>query len=705
MQKVSYFPLEKLPRLVVRGNVDSRDSIAPVEVRLIHDGVEIVCEAAPFSRLAARLPRKGGWESALGVPLAVSVLVHAEGKALVLRRRTELVVQSGKHTASVTGTVRGSDAAPDALALAALRELSEEVGLTEKDGTLSFRGLALAPGKLQLAALFEFAFSGGAATLLKRVVSHPEFGREHTKAEVLFPEEAFARPLSSVSYFAVKLFLSGAESRSPARTVSIARRLRVAIVASSALAAVCGAASAVTLSASFGVLSAACCVPAFGLALGTACLFTRGLSDLGRKLAEHLKHIGGEGGLDLLDPRELPFTELQPFVRQFNALILRTRSAQEREKDALLQMATTDGMTGLFNHREFHRRLSEVVCRGEEVAVACFDLNEVKQVNDRHGHAAGDEVIQLFASVLSDAASRVPGAVPARLGGDEFAALLPGVDREGAERFAKNVAADSRLEEGAARYASGRVSVGWGAAAYPGDVNDAGMLLARADERMYACKSNGRNFSAKLTSVLSRLDGGTTMEEAEAVFEALLGLIDGLDPGLAAHSRRVAELARSVAREMGLSRREVRLAEVAGKFHDIGKLSVGPSVLRKKGPLTEEERRLIERHPVLGADMLSAVDSMREVALIVRRHHERWDGTGYPDGLKGEHIPLLARIIAACEVYDAMTKAGFPRKGYAPEVALGEMRTSCGFDPAVLDALGKVAGRNSAGGVALLRRA
>jgi diguanylate cyclase (GGDEF)-like protein/putative nucleotidyltransferase with HDIG domain len=350
-------------------------------------------------------------------------------------------------------------------------------------------------------------------------------------------------------------------------------------------------------------------------------------------------------------------------------------------RESLLRLSATDSMTGLFNHREFHRRLGEVVSQGERVAVACFDLNDLKQVNDRHGHQAGDEVIQLFASVLQDAASRVPGAIPARLGGDEFAVLLPGSDYEAAERFSKSVARDPRMEEGAARYCpGGRVTVGRGVAAYPGDVEDAGLLLSRADERMYAHKSNGRSFSAKLSSVLTRLDGETTLDEAEAVFEALLGLIDGLDRGLASHSRRVARLAREAAAKMGLSPAEVRLAEIAGKFHDIGKLSVGPSVLRKKEPLTDEERKLIERHPVLGADMLSAVAAMRDIALAVKHHHERWDGTGYPDGLKGEEIPLLARIIAACEVFDAMTRAEFPRKGCAPEAALEEMRASGEFD-------------------------
>ncbi|RPF49544.1 diguanylate cyclase (GGDEF)-like protein/putative nucleotidyltransferase with HDIG domain [Thermodesulfitimonas autotrophica] len=455
---------------------------------------------------------------------------------------------------------------------------------------------------------------------------------------------------------------------------------------------------AVALAGAFFGAAGACLSPAFGPAAlicpaGLALLAALAVANVSKEniagAAKRLEARLRAGGFAPADPGEVP-AEVRPLVEAFNLAVARAAEM----KESLTRVSATDSMTGLYNHREFHRRLGEMVSRGEKVAVACFDLNDLKQVNDRHGHQAGDEVILLFASVLQDAASRVPGAVPARLGGDEFAVLLPGFDYEAAERFSKSVARDPRLEEGSARYCpGGRVTVGRGAAAYPGDVEDAGLLLSRADERMYAHKSNGRSFSAKLSSVLARLDGETTLDEAEAVFEALLGLIDGLDRGLASHSRRVAKLAREVAVRMGLPPQEVRLAGIAGKFHDIGKLSVGPSVLRKKEPLTEEERKLIERHPVLGADMLSAVAAMREVAVAVKHHHERWDGTGYPDGLRGEEIPVLARIVAACEVYDAMTRAEFPRKGYAPEAALEEMRKSGGFDPRVVDALSGVIGR------------
>ncbi|MEW6771770.1 MAG: HD domain-containing phosphohydrolase [Bacillota bacterium] len=460
--------------------------------------------------------------------------------------------------------------------------------------------------------------------------------------------------------------------------------LRSAFVAVAAGSALLGAAGA-CFSLLLGPIAFIC--PA-GLALlaafAAANALRESIAGAAKRLEARLKASGDN--LAPADPGEVP-GELRPFVGAFNLAV--ARAAEMRE--SLLRLSATDSMTGLFNHREFHRRLGEVVSQGEKVAVACFDLNDLKQVNDRHGHRAGDEVIQLFASVLSDAASRVPGAVPARLGGDEFAVLLPGFDYEAAERFARSVARDPRLEEGAASYCpGGKLTVGRGVAAYPRDVGDAGLLLARADERMYAHKSNGRSFSAKLSSVLVRLDGETTLDEAEAVFEALLGLIDGLDRGLASHSRRVAGLARAVALEMRLSPQEVRLAEIAGKFHDIGKLSVGPSVLRKKDPLTDGERKLIERHPVLGADMLSAVAAMKEVAVAVKHHHERWDGTGYPGGLRGEDIPVLARIIAACEVFDAMTRAEFPRRGYAPEAALEEMRASGGFDPCVVGALSGV---------------
>ncbi|WP_035108127.1 NUDIX domain-containing protein, partial [Desulfovirgula thermocuniculi] len=211
---VSYLPLKKLDVVVEFGGLTG-DCLALSRLSVGPGGrAELVLTPACFVRFAVEANlgeasgRPGTWEDAAGKPLAVSVLVHAGGRVLALKRREHLAVQSGLWTASVTGTAVPADAAgPDPLAAAALRELREEVDLAAGDGELSFRGLALAPGKAQAVALFEFAASLPPEGLLARALSWSRFGEEHAGAEVLPPERALELPLSPVSRLAVGLLL------------------------------------------------------------------------------------------------------------------------------------------------------------------------------------------------------------------------------------------------------------------------------------------------------------------------------------------------------------------------------------------------------------------------------------------------------------------------------------------------------------------
>jgi HD-GYP domain-containing protein (c-di-GMP phosphodiesterase class II) len=155
------------------------------------------------------------------------------------------------------------------------------------------------------------------------------------------------------------------------------------------------------------------------------------------------------------------------------------------------------------------------------------------------------------------------------------------------------------------------------------------------------------------------------------------------------HSDTVVELARLTGARMGLDRVELLELELAALLHDVGKLRVPREVLRKPGPLTESERRLMRNHPVWGSELVSGVPGLQAVALIVRHHHERVDGSGYPSGLSGVRIPVASRIMAACDAYGAMTESRPYRTERAPHEALAELRHQSGsqFDPAVVEAL------------------
>jgi HD-GYP domain-containing protein (c-di-GMP phosphodiesterase class II) len=173
----------------------------------------------------------------------------------------------------------------------------------------------------------------------------------------------------------------------------------------------------------------------------------------------------------------------------------------------------------------------------------------------------------------------------------------------------------------------------------------------------------------------------------KARIDQLIRAIDEHDGYTAGHSEAVVDLSCSLGERLGLELPALFELELAALFHDLGKIGLPESILKKPGPLDEEEHALMQRHPIWGADLLRRVKGLEPVATIVRFHHERWDGTGYPHGLEGEHIPLASRIVAVCDAYDAMTSDRSYRSALAPEQAVAELREHAGsqFDPNVVD--------------------
>lgn len=183
-----------------------------------------------------------------------------------------------------------------------------------------------------------------------------------------------------------------------------------------------------------------------------------------------------------------------------------------------------------------------------------------------------------------------------------------------------------------------------------------------------------------------------------ATLEALVNALEAKDAYLRGHSARVADLAATVAAEMGLSDEEVEAVRTAGRLHDIGKIGIREEVLARQGPLTPEDYEHVKQHVVVGSQILAPLVHLKEVISFVRHHHERWDGTGYPDRLAGTQIPLGARIIAAVEIYDALTTSRPYQEKLEPAVAVERMRELAGsaVDPAVYRALAATVQRRQA---------
>jgi diguanylate cyclase (GGDEF)-like protein len=325
----------------------------------------------------------------------------------------------------------------------------------------------------------------------------------------------------------------------------------------------------------------------------------------------------------------------------------------------------TDGLSGLANRRALMADLEHAVANAtpaEPRALALFDLDGFKQYNDAFGHAAGDALLQRLGGDLASIVADHGRAY--RLGGDEFCALL---DRRADVHDPVIAAALAALAEPAEPYA---VDASYGIVTIPDDATTAAEALRLADHRMYALKHGRR----------------ATQGQAREVLLAVLG---EREPDLHRHMRDVAGLARTVGRNLGLDAEDLDVVVRAAELHDIGKVAIPDAILHKPGPLDAAEWAFVRQHTVIGERIVNAAEALRPVAQVVRSSHERYDGGGYPDGLAGTDIPLGARIVLACDAWDAMTSERSYREAISPEEAAAELRRHAGtqFDPDVVEAL------------------
>ncbi|TMK73503.1 MAG: diguanylate cyclase [Actinobacteria bacterium] len=353
-----------------------------------------------------------------------------------------------------------------------------------------------------------------------------------------------------------------------------------------------------------------------------------------------------------------------------------------------MRLALTDPLTGLGNHRHFHERLQRELQTSEEHGTSltlCFvDIDDFKKVNDRFGHPSGDRVLSQVAGKLRQ------GGEAFRLGGDEFALLLVDHDEETALAAASSIVERVRAVD---LDHIGSVTASAGLATFPVQGHGRDELIRLADSALYWAKEHGKNrvrlYRPDVVELaeLKRLAAGPDRAARYRAAASLAKAVDARDTYTGSHSERVAELAARVALRLGLDAEQVELTRLAGSLHDLGKLAIPEEILRKPGELTDSERLVLERHPQIGFRMLDSL-GVDPVADIVLHHHERWDGAGYPNGLRGEQIPLGARIIFVADAYDAITSDRVYSPRRSPETGLTELRRCAGsqFDPTIVAA-------------------
>jgi diguanylate cyclase (GGDEF)-like protein len=335
----------------------------------------------------------------------------------------------------------------------------------------------------------------------------------------------------------------------------------------------------------------------------------------------------------------------------------------DRQRHALALVSRADPLTGCLNRRGFEERfeaeIDSATRSGGSIGLVVLDLDHFKAVNDSHGHAAGDELLRWCVERAGEALR--PMDTLGRLGGDEFAILVPAADpaqaREVGERV-RNAFAD-------------RVSVSVGVASFPDNGSDRETLHRHADADLYVAKE-GRA-------------GGRDLSFASALASAVNLRMSVPDEQLST----VPQFALAIADRLGFSDADRAMLRLAAILHDVGKISIPDRILRKAGPLTIEESEHVKRHPAAGAEIVAHIDGLSALADWILHSHEHVDGSGYPDGLIGDAIPLPSRVLLVADSFDAMTSVRPYGRLLSPEVALAELRHGAGreFDARCVDAL------------------
>jgi diguanylate cyclase (GGDEF)-like protein len=400
-----------------------------------------------------------------------------------------------------------------------------------------------------------------------------------------------------------------------------------------------------------------------GVAAGKARIEIESASDVYAARAASLQRQAMIGSSVVIVLLLLAFGYL--FRRSAAARATAERFAGENERllAASRHEARTDALTQLPNRRALVDDLTAAIqsAADEPFVFALFDLNGFKQYNDTFGHPAGDALLARLAESLGT--SLAGRARAYRMGGDEFCMLAP-LPADGGEQLLR-IAREALSEHGEG------FSIGssYGAAHVPHEASVAADALRLADQRLYEHKAGRASASRQSTDVLLTVLGERSSE-----------LHDHLDG--------VGRLARLLAKRLGLPDHEVTRIGLAAELHDIGKMAIPDAILLKPSSLDDEEWNLVKKHTEIGERIVRAAPSIANAADLIRSSHEHYDGSGYPDGLRGEEIPFGATIIAICDAYDAMTSGRPYRRGRSPEEAMAELRRCAGtqFRPDVVEA-------------------
>jgi diguanylate cyclase (GGDEF)-like protein/PAS domain S-box-containing protein/putative nucleotidyltransferase with HDIG domain len=373
-----------------------------------------------------------------------------------------------------------------------------------------------------------------------------------------------------------------------------------------------------------------------------------------------------------------------------------SREEIRRQNEVLTEMATCDVLTGCFNRRHLFSHLEKIWAdRSGNGSITCImlDIDHFKSVNDNHGHAKGDSVLQEVAARLKSAIG--PNDLLARYGGEEFCVVSIGQSLEATAELAERL----RVSIAASPVAELKISSSFGVTGAAYGARQPAELIDQADKALYFSKQNGRNqvtcypnLPADFSVAFKKPAEETSIAEPDVPFHAVTALLTALlyrDSRTADHSRRVADIAAAVGRKF-LSQKDCYILEVAALLHDIGKVGVPDAILLKPGPLTPEEWEVMKMHDRIGVEIIHAAFNCPRLSEIIRTHHAWFGGNTRDSELPtGGDICIEARILSVSDAYDAIVSDRVYRRGRSHDEAVVELRRCTGkqFDEKVVDAL------------------
>ncbi len=331
-----------------------------------------------------------------------------------------------------------------------------------------------------------------------------------------------------------------------------------------------------------------------------------------------------------------------------------------KDKENLIRIGYEDSLTKLKNRRYFEENIMSLdIVENYPLSIIMADINGLKLINDAFGHTAGDELLISSANLISSYCSEKD--IIARIGGDEFVAVLPNTNEAKVEKFIKGINTKSKkiVIEGIP------LSISFGYKTKHHEKEDIQDIYRSAEDAMYR---------EKLLEIPSMRSGA---------IETILAALYEKDKKSEIHSRSVSNISEGLAKACGMNRQDIAEVKTAGLLHDIGKIIIPIKIINKKGKLTLEEYESMKTHSEIGFRILNSTSDMRSISNIVLNHHERWDGKGYPRGIKSNDIPLKSRIIAIADAFDAMTSKRAYRDIVSNEAAVQEIIDNAGtqFDP------------------------